>query len=240
MAVGLVEVREDLRTRLCEDRRRNAVRGPVRAVERDTHAVEPRRLPHEKVLVLLHQSPGVTDQADAALGGTRKGVVSGHQTLDPVLDAIRQLLRAVIEELDSVVWRGVVRRADDGTGHELICLREIREPGCWNMPDQAHLHADRTQPRGERALEHAAASAGVTPDDHRMARPAEDVPGRPAEPKRELRGEVEIRHAADAVGAEEPRQAVPDYLVRMVSVTRVGCTLWAVVPAGVRTTTSTG
>src|SRR2546426_7317719 len=180
LAVGLVEVREDLRTRLCENRRRNAVRGPVRTVERDTHAVEPRRLPHEKVLVLLHQPPRVTDQADAALGGTRKGVVSSHQAFDPVLDAIRQLLRAVIEELDAVVWRGVVRRADDGTGHELICLREIREPGCWNMPDQAHLHADRTQPRGERALEHAAASAGVAADDHPKAPPAAGVPRRPA------------------------------------------------------------
>src|SRR5207245_3264991 len=53
LAVGLVEVREDLRTRLCEDRRRDAVCGPVGTVERDTHAVEPRRLPHEKVFVLL-------------------------------------------------------------------------------------------------------------------------------------------------------------------------------------------
>src|SRR5207245_8924462 len=120
---------------------------------------------------------------------------------------------AVIEELDSVVWRGVVRRPDDGTGHELICLREIREPGCWNMPDQAHLHADRTQPRGERALEHAAASAGVTPDDHRMARPAEDVPGRPAEPKREIRGEVGSREAGDAGGEGEPSADDPDVVV---------------------------
>jgi hypothetical protein len=73
-----------------------------------------------------------------------------------------------------------------------------------------------------------------------MARAAEDVARRPTQPKRELRSEVEIRHASYAIGSEKSRQAVPNYLARMVSVTLVGCTLWAVVPAGVRMTTSTG
>src|SRR6267143_1949461 len=62
------------------------------------------------------------------------------------------------------------------------------------------------------------------------------MPRRPTEPKRELRREVEIRDSANAIRAEQPGQTAPNYLVRMVSVTRVGCTVWAVVPAGVRTT----
>src|SRR2546428_14110581 len=42
------------------------------------------------------------------------------------------------------------------------------------------------------------------------------------------------------MGAENPRHAVPYFLVRRVSVTLVGCTLGAGVPGGVSTTTSTG
>ena len=240
LPVGLVEMRQDLRTRLAEDGGRHAVRGSVRAVQGDTHALELRRHRNEEGLVILHQSARVADEADAALRWARQRVVAGHERFDPVLDVVRQLLRAVVEELDAVVGRRVVRRADHGARDERIGLGEVREPGGRNVPDQAHLHADRAQPGRERALEHAPAAARVASDDHRVARPAEDMAGRPTQPKRELRREVEIRDASDAIGAEQPGQAVPRYLVRMVSVTRVGCTLWAVVPGGVRTTTSTG
>src|SRR5207237_10649323 len=136
--------------------------------------------------------------------------------------------------------RWVVGAADDRSGDELIGLREERQPGSRNVADEAHLHADRTQPGGERAFEHAAAPARVAADDDRVPRPTEDVARRPTKPKRELRCEIEIGHATDAIRTEEPGQAIPDYLVRMVSVTRGGCTLWAVLPSGVRMPTSTG
>jgi len=84
------------------------------------------------------------------------------------------------------------------------------------------------------------ADAAARPDGAGAAAVAPPVSGRPAESERELRREVEIRHATYAVGAEKPGQPVPNYLARIVSVTLVGCTLWAVVPPGVRTTTSTG
>src|SRR5438876_3891555 len=239
LAVRLVEVREDLRARLGEHVRCDPVRRAVRAVERDAHPGKARRLRDEEGLVFLHQPARVTDEPDATLRRARQRVVTSHERLDPILDAVGELLRAVIEELDAVVRRRVVRGADDRPGDELIGLREEREPRCRNMPDEADLHAHRAEPGGERAFQHAATPARVAPDHDRVTRSTEDVTCRPAEPKRELRGQIEIRDAADAVGTEEPRQAIPDYLVRMVSVTRVGCTLWAVVPGGVRTTTST-
>src|SRR5438552_1076096 len=240
LAVRLVKVREDLRARLREHGRRDAVGRAVSAVDSDAHPGKARCLRDEEGLVLLHQPARVTDKPDATLRRARQRVVTGHERLDPILDAVGELLRAVIEELDAVVRRGVVRGADDRPGDELIGLREEREPRCRNMPDEADLHAHRAEPGGERAFQHAATPARVAPDHDRVTRSTEDVTCRPAEPKRELRGQIEIRDAADAVGTEEPRQAIPDYLVRMVSVTRVGCTLWAVVPGGVRTTTSTG
>ena len=240
LAVRLVEVCEDLRARLREHGRCNAVRRAVRAIERDAHPGKARCLRDEEGLVFLHQPAGVTDESDAALRRARQRVVTGHERLDPILDPVGELLRAVIEELDAVVRCRVVRCADDRPGYELIGLREEREPRCRNMPDQAYLHPHRAEPGGKPALQHPATPARVPPDHDRVPRPTEDVACRPAEPKRELRGQIEIRDAADAVGTEEPRQAIPDYLVRMVSVTRVGCTLWAVVPGGVRTSTSTG
>ena len=149
-----------------EHRGRDAIGRAVRAVQGDAHAVEARRLRNEEGLVLLHQAARVTDESDAALGRPRERVVPGHERFDPVLDAVGKLLRAVVEELDAVVRRGVVRRADHRPSDELICLREICEPGGRNVAHQAHLHAHRAEPSGERALEHPAASAGVAADDH--------------------------------------------------------------------------
>jgi hypothetical protein len=70
------------------------------------------------------------------------------------------------------------------------------------MAGQPDVHPDRAQPRGERALEHAARAARVAPDDDRVARTAQDLPGRPPEPQRELGREVQVRDAADTISAE--------------------------------------
>ena len=130
-----------------------------------------------------------------------------------------------------------MRGADYCAGYELVRLRKVGEPRCGDVANKADLHPDRAQASRERALEHAAAATGVATDHDRVAATAEHVPGRAPEPERELRRQIEIRDTADPVGAKKPGQPL---LVRMVSMTLVGCTLWAVTPAGTRTVTSTG
>ena len=227
--VGRVEEREHLRAGVSEHRRRDAIGRAIRTVESDAHALEARRHRDEEVLVVLDQPPRVADQADPALGRARERVFAGHERLDPVFGRVRQFLSTVVEELDPVVRRGVVRGADDRTGHEVVHLCDVA--------NEADLHPDRAQPGGERALEHAAASTGVAAYHDRVAGTAEHVPGRAPEPERELRRQIEVGDTADPVGAKKPGQLL---LVRMVSMTRVGCTLWAVTLAGTRTVTSTG
>src|SRR6185503_13212353 len=98
--------------------------------------------------------------------------------------------------------RGVVRRADDRAGRELLGLREVRQARRRDVPDEAHVDADGAEARREGALEHPAAAARVSPDDDRVPRTAEHVPGRTAEAQRELRRELAICDAPDAVGPE--------------------------------------
>src|SRR5207237_9400144 len=88
--------------------------------------------------------------------------------------------------------------------------------------------------RGKRALEHPAGPPGIAADDHRVPRPAEDMARGAAEPERELRRQVEVRDATDAVGAEQPL----GHLLLIVTVTRAGCRVSAFTPAGSFSTTS--
>src|SRR5438874_1264095 len=174
------------------------------AIKSDPHAIQLRGHREKEVLVLPHQATCIADQADPALGRTRKHVLIGHPALDLFLRYVGELLRAVVEELDAVVRRRVMRRADDRPRDELTSFGEVREAGGRDVADKPHLHADRAQTRGERAFEHPPASSSVPADDDRVAAAPEDVPRRATEPERELRREVEIRHTANAIGTEQP------------------------------------
>ena len=209
LAVGHVEEGEHLGAGVGEYRWGDAIGRSVRAVERDPQAFQPRRHRDEEVLVVLDQAAHVADEPDAALGRARERAVPLHQGFDLVFDGVGELLRAVVEELDTVIGSGIVRRADHRSGDEVVLLRQIREARRGDMADQTDLHAHRAQPRGQRALEHPAAAAGVAAHDHRVTGTAEDMARRSAQAEGELRGQVEIRDPAYPVGAEQPRRLHP-------------------------------
>ncbi len=233
--IGRVEEREDLRAGAGEDRGGDAIGRAVRTVEHHPQPIELGRDRAEKILVLLYEAADVPDQADAALRRPREHRVVGHRRLDPVLGRVGQLEARMVEELDPVVGRRVVRRADHSAGDHVLGPCEVREARGRDMPDEPDVHAHGAEPGREGALEHAAGPPGVAPDDHRVARPAEDVPGRPAEAQGELGREVEVRDPADAVGTEQPA-----HLLLIVSVTRSGCSDVAVTPAGSLSTMPAG
>ncbi len=202
-AVGRVEEREHFGAGLREHRRRDAVGRAVGAVEDDACAFELRRERYEEVLVLLHQAARIADETDPTLGRAREDVVAGHRGLDLILRRVRQFQAAVIEELDPVVWRRVVRGADDAARDEVPAPREVRETGRGDMADETDFHPDRAQSRGESALEHAATSPRVASDDDAVPRSTQDIARRPAQPQRELRREVLVRDTANAIGPEK-------------------------------------
>ena len=108
LTVGAVERRDHLGACVGEDGGRDPVGRAVRAVERDAQAIEARCHRKEEGLVVLYQAAGVADKPDPALRRPRQGVVAGHERFDLVLDRVGQLLRPLVEELDSVVGRGIV------------------------------------------------------------------------------------------------------------------------------------
>ena len=203
LPVGLIEEREHLGAGAREHGRRDAVRRAVRAVERDTHAGERRRDRPEEGFVLLHQTPGVTDKTDARLRRARHRIGTGHEALDLVLDLVRELLAAVVEELDPVVGRRVVRSADDRAGEELLLRRQVGQPGRRDVTHEAYVDADGAEARGERPLEHPAAPAGVATDDDGVAAAAQGVAGGATKPQGQLGRELLVGDATDAVGAEK-------------------------------------
>src|SRR5207244_5890952 len=74
---------------------------------------------------------------------TRKHVLIGHPALDLFLRYVGELLRAVVEELDAVVRRRVMRRADDRPRDELTSFGEVPEAGGRDVADKPDRKSTR-------------------------------------------------------------------------------------------------
>src|SRR3990172_4777534 len=233
-AVRRVAEGDDLGPGVGEHARRDPVGRAVPAVQHDAQARQVRRLGEQEVLVAAHQSARVADEADAALGRSRQGVIAGHELLDARLDRVRELEAALVEELDAVVRGRLVRGADHGSGDEPLGACQVGEAGGGHVPDEPHLHADRAEAGGEGALQHPAGAARVAPDDDTVALPAEDVARGAAQAEGELRREVAVRDPADPVSSEQARHQGTVWMVVLVivTVTCVGCTDDRSVPDG--------
>ena len=71
----------------------------------------------------------------------------------------------LVEELDAVVLKGIVRGGDDHAGVGAQAAREKGDTRRRHRPDQQHVDTHRADARGERALEHVAGEARVLADD---------------------------------------------------------------------------
>ena len=129
------------------------------------------------------------------------------QALDLLLHRVGQLEAVPAEDLDAVVVVGVVAGADDDAGVGAHADREVRHRRGRHRPAQEHAAPHRGHPGRDRGLEHVAGEAGVLADEHarRVALPAARDEGHgAAQGQRQLGGHgVDVRHPADAVGAEE-------------------------------------
>ena len=131
-----------------------------------------------------------------------------HEGLDAVLFVVVELVAVRPEEFDPVVGGGVVRGGDDGAGVRSHVGGEERRGGGGQDAAGIDVGACREQPCRQGSLEQVAGAPGVADDEHGGAA----VPGteggcrRATEPQSELRGQLEIGDAPDAVRAEQPAQ----------------------------------
>jgi hypothetical protein len=153
-----------------------------------------------RVLHLLGAAKPVRGRHAPAVG-------AGEARLDPRLDLVGQLVAVRPEQLDAVVLERVVRGGDD---HAKIGLERAGQHGDGRRrqgAEQDHVHAHGHEPGGQRRLQHVAGQPGVLADHDpvQMAAARELRAGRQRDPERGFRGHrLEVRRAADAVGAEEP------------------------------------
>ena len=201
----------DVSSELAEDRRAQLGGRAVRAVDRDLHAAQVRADRANKVGnvgVLGPRMIGV-DLADAVTGGAIPlGVQEG---LDLILDAIRELVAAVREELNAVIGHRVMRRGNhDAEVHGVLGSGQMRDRRRGDDADTGHVHAGAGQARREGVIKELARNTRVASDDRarlrtvRASGSAELAGGRLAELQRKVRSDINVRQSSHAIRAEHP------------------------------------
>jgi hypothetical protein len=185
-----------------------AVCGTVGTVDHDPQAVEPVRRRSDDVRDIPLETVGVVaNPPDCRPCRTPPRLAQPR--LDGVLDGVVELVSALREELDAVVRHGVVARGehDAEVGADVdgqVGNRRRREDA-----RSQHVDSGASESGDDGSLEELARRPGVASDDgdrpvsDEGARLGDDVGRRDRQVKGQLRGEVSVRQASDAVGSEE-------------------------------------
>ena len=213
-AVRLSVDDRDSRSEFGEEMRGDVGRRSVRAVDGDADAVEPvGERPLEVLDIAVGEEGRAVHPADPQSLGERQLVEPADLRLDLGLDVIGELMAVRAEELDAVVAHRVVGGGDDDAGIGVDQLGEIGDRGGRDDADEMDVDAERADSRRERALEHVAGDPGVAPDEDLgvLMLSAQDVCGRRAEAKREVRAQLGVGDTSDAVCSEQLRMDRSEY-----------------------------
>jgi len=139
-----------------------------------------------------HRRPGRAAQVVAVEGG-----------LDRLLHLVGELEAVGGEELDPVVLHGIVRGGDRHR-HRPVRPAQVGHRGGRHDAGPQDLPAARADGGDERGLQHLARDAGVAADHEAAAVARQHVRRGAADPEGQLRRQVDVGDAADAVGPEQP------------------------------------
>ena len=120
------------------------------------------------------------------------------QLLELILDRVVKLEALLVEDLEAVVVRRVVRGRDHDPGREVTVASKECERRGRDDADLVHVRAEARRSGSDRRDEHVAGPPGVLADDQRTVRPDEPVGGRAAERVGQCRLQVDVRDAADS------------------------------------------
>ena len=129
------------------------------------------------------------------------------QLLELVLDRVVELEALLVEHLEAVVVRRVVRCRDHDPRREVTLAGEERQRRGRDDADLVHVGAEARRTGRDRGDEHVAGSPGVLAHDQRTSGTHEPVGRRAAERVGERRFQVDVRDAADSIGTEEAGHA---------------------------------
>ena len=204
-AVRLGVDRDDLGAQPAEDLGRHVRRRSVRAIHDDPHPVEPGLCRGLEVMEVPFPTLGDPRQRPACGPG---GIDAREIRLDLVLQMIGELHPFAGEELDPVVGRRVMGRADHDPARCFQIDGHERDRRCRLDPREEDIAARVEDALREGVLEPRTGLAGVAADDERRrlrrAVAAEHGDRRATELVGQVAREVGAGHATNAVGAEEP------------------------------------
>ena len=202
-AVGLRPERDHPGAQAPEDARRHPMRGSVGAVDGNRQSRQVEREAATEVLHVVDVEP-----ADVLAVRARRRVIAGQPPLDLVFPGVGELGALRGEELDAVVFVGIVRRGKHDAALRFERAREERDARGRQHADRVALPARGQHARHHRGLEQLPGDPRVaTDDDSNALRPvlAERRDELAPHPERELGGErLDVRHTANSVRSEQP------------------------------------
>ena len=115
-------------------------------------------------VILLHLAHAMETGTDLAVGlGGNVGVIE-DQLLHLSLHFVGQLVALAVENLDTVVLKGIVRRGDDDTGISVLLHRQKRNGRRRNGSERHHVTAHGADARHQGGLQHIRGDACVLAD----------------------------------------------------------------------------
>src|SRR6185312_4643111 len=195
---------DDLGTEVGEHPGTDFVGGAVGAIDDDLQSGEvnaARQRGGAEFLVLHARAVDAAGFPQAAGSTGDDGL--GQLGLDALLELIRELRAAAIEELDAVVVVRIVRGADDDAEVTVEMARHIGDTRRRQRPYQHHVDAGSDEASLERRFEHVAGEPGVLADEDGTTPGHEHSRRSAREGQREVHGHGVLPHAApDTISAE--------------------------------------
>ena len=203
-AVGFIA--DDIRVRAerVEDVLRHHPRAAVGAVQTNLHALVRVRGQADEIADVAVAAGGIVLRAaDVRARGKRDLQIAVEIVLDLVNDALLHLFTGAVEQLDAVVRKRIVARAD----HDAT-VKIVRTDDVGHARRRRHVHEIGVCARGRQAgrqgiFKHIAGSAGIFADhDRALVLPAVIPAEKPADPVGVLHRQAHVGLTAEAVCAE--------------------------------------
>ena len=183
--------------------------GTVRAIEDHAQATgrDRARKAQPMVAIAIEELVRGDRSTEVAVPDPAELLGAPDQLLELVLDGVVELEALLVEDLEAVVVCRVVRGRDHDPGREVTLAGEERQRGGRDDADLVHVGAEARRTGSDRGDEHVAGSPGVLAHHQRAVGTHEPMGRRAAERVGQRRLQVDVRDAADSIGAEEAGHA---------------------------------
>ena len=142
-------------------------RGTVGAVKRHLHSVETHIHGRNNVVYIILNGVLHFDDTSDIFAGWMSTVIHSafHQFLDLILKLIRKLESGAAEQLNPVVFAGIMRSRDHNAGVGLVFFDKIGHRRGRHGAYSEHIGSHRAYTRGQRRFEHLGRNSRILSDE---------------------------------------------------------------------------